>query len=177
MNDLVLSKGKKPIVQKLVTDLTVQVLSALRNLRSNPDKDKYGCFIGIVDQTTGFTVLHCRVGTIPPTYDADYGSKANKYRELALKKAHQLYVNAKQRGHISGWQARDDDQDQYGGAVAGARYIFGTSGLSEYGDEIVSLINADAFDEVDPDPIIHISQNPFWAPISTWWHDGGNGEE
>ncbi len=159
----------KGFTQEAIVKLVNDTITALNKLRSNPDKDRAGGFITVVERESGNTILHAKVGTIPKVDDSEYGSKERKYRVLSTKKAHQLNIFARASGHISGWQNRDEDKDQFGGAVAGNRFIFAFSGLTELGDEAVSLILADVFDVVDCLAVKSVSQNWLWTALQPWW--------
>ena len=96
-------------------------------------------------------LLSCVVGQIPP-------EKYNKYARLSDEKAQRLCCLGLAEGHVSSYQSRQPDQEQYGGAVAFVTvasevkgdsgrhpYIVRFSGLPELGDEAAMALVGTSF--------------------------------
>ncbi len=94
-------------------------------------------------------------------------SKTAKYWEFAEEKVHRLAMI--HRDHISSWQSRNEEANQYGGAIRMENGLLGFSGLPELVDEafglglarVESLISKQRMEQ-----IVHASQNgPLAADI------------
>lgn len=96
-----------------------------------------------------------RVGTIPKE------EKAGKYFRLAQEKAARLRDHLGE-GHVSSWQSRNPDKDEWGGAIATRNFIFSFSGFPEEADEAIMLLAAISVLELSPedaDEIARVSAN------------------
>jgi len=90
---------------------------------------RFGGYLCIADMDTGIPLLTVVIGN--PTSE-----KGTKYKQLAEEKCARL---AKHRGHVSSWQTRDVDSNQFGGAVRTSRRILGFSGFPEHWDEALCV--------------------------------------
>jgi len=82
-------------------------------------------------------------------------SKERKYLELCQEKAIRLMANEK---HLSSWQTRHLDHQQYGGAIRAGDFIFGFSGLIELADEAVLLMMALEIGLLSKEEVVAIAQ-------------------
>jgi len=99
------------------------------------------------------------VGTINP-------EKTDRYRTLCQEKAERLHLI---RVHVSSWQSRKPDIDQWGGAIKLASgYVISFSGLPELGDEafcmyLAYMLELAPIEELQA--IASISDNLYWLQI------------
>ncbi len=102
-----------------------------------------GGFFCIADGKTGLPLLVKVVGSPPE-------DKGEKYFSFAQEKARRL---AKHPEHMSSWESRDPESDQWSGAVRYGGLIFSFSGLPELADEalILSLLHPDNWRGFNPD--------------------------
>jgi len=83
------------------------------------------------------------------------GDKFEKYHFISNEKGMRLARNLK-HGHVSSWQSRNPDNDEYGGAIyfiiklgdESFRVIFSFSGLPEKGDEAAMIMAANDMDQL-----------------------------
>ncbi|MEJ0021269.1 MAG: hypothetical protein WDN47_01665 [Candidatus Doudnabacteria bacterium] len=89
-----------------------------------------GAYFCLADAETGLALIILAVGTVPP-------DKAEKYLTNCVEKAGRL---AEHPEHLSSWESRDPDKQQWGGAIRGFDpFIYSLSGLPELGDEAVMI--------------------------------------
>jgi hypothetical protein len=68
--------------------------------------------------------------------------KYKRYFDLSYEKANRLYKHLSE-GHLSSFQSRDTEKDQWGGAIFAGDYILSFSGMSgELMDESIMLLLA-----------------------------------
>ena len=82
----------------------------------------------MMDAKTGQIVLLTFVGSVPE-------EKKAKYFAFAQEKAKRLFGHPE---HLTSEESKNDDLQQYGGAIRGRRYIYSFSGLPANGDSLVS---------------------------------------
>lgn len=122
MNTLVLNfalKHTQGIVACALTHIQV----------SQPDKK--GGYICLATPTRVFATF--MVGEVSDD------QKANDYHQFCMEKARRLGQNP---DHVSSWESRNENANQYGGAVKVGDFIFSFSGFSEHWDEAVSIVLA-----------------------------------
>ena len=88
-----------------------------------------GGYFCLANAETGLPLLVLPLGQVPL-------EKAEKYLRLCQEKAKRL---AEHLEHLSSWESRNPDKEQWGGAVRVGNLIFSFSGLPEMGDEAVML--------------------------------------
>lgn len=111
-------------IAKRVTSLAIQQLA---------DSSKMGGYFCLLDIQTGSILVTTIIGTVN-------SSKALKYKQLAEEKAlrlHHLHIFG--GSVISSYQSRNEEEEKWGGAVLGERFIYSFSGLPELHDECISL--------------------------------------
>lgn len=74
-----------------------------------------------------------RHGKIGDVFDAD---RRRRYRKLSREK---LTRRLKNPGHVSSWQSRNPEQDEWGGDIKAGDFDLSFSGLPELADEAVML--------------------------------------
>ena len=97
-------------------------------------KDRSGGYFCLADAETVLPLLIMAVGQVPV-------EKAGKYLSFCQEKAKRL---AEHPDHLSSWESRNPEKEQWGGAVRVGEFIFSFSGLPEMGDEAVMLAVADS---------------------------------
>ncbi len=126
------------------------------------------------ERTGGYFCMMCRR---PPNSTPEFimrvgnirkEEKAEKYFRLAQEKAARLRDHLGE-GHVSSWQSRNPEKDEWGGAIAARNFIFSFSGFSpDTADEAVMLLAAEAVGELSPqeaDQIAAISGNEIYRRI------------
>lgn len=117
-----------------ICDVVGRAVYRAKELLSDPDKS--GGYFCLLDIKTGAILITTIIGSVDP-------AKAERYRQLAEEKALRLY-RYYQLGmlHVSGWQSRNEANDEWGGSVLGNRYIYSFSGFPPLYDEAISLATA-----------------------------------
>ena len=94
--------------------------------------------------------------------------KSDRYFSLSQEKPRRLSQHPE---HLSSWQSRNPDADQYGGAIKMGDKNFSLSGYPELGDEALSLIGGEVYCEFllfaveRAKEIVRLSNNPYWAKL------------
>ena len=132
----------------------------LKSEIDNP-KGRKGGYFTVVSASTGETECDVLcVGQPEPSLPL---------ADFAREKARRLFQNAE---HISGFQSRNPDAGQWGGAVrANEQMIFSMSGMPEFVDEAINLCVAmklQAITESRLLDIIAVSKNPYLNLIRTF---------
>lgn len=151
------------------------VVRTLNFLPENPEADRQraGGYLTVVDDSTGRSLLIMPVGTLP-------AEKVKKYHRFSREKAERLwtFINGGS-GHLSSWQSRKAEKEQYGGAVLVntnpglitpplPALIISFSGLSEFADEALGLLLGIRFNFLTREEAGHIttfSGNPLFQPL------------
>ncbi len=124
--------------------------------------DRNGAAFCLLDNASMVIHLHCEMGAIVP-------EKIEKYFMFSLEKARRLAEHAfDSTGKLSSFQTRNPDKNQWGGAIAGIRFIFSMSGLPELGDEAVMLLSAVLLQEMTVAAALHVarfSNNPYFKRL------------
>jgi hypothetical protein len=117
-------------MSKLLQNCQVVIGSILKTFGHREEwGGRKGGYFCVADGLTGTPLLVAIVGEVPL-------EKAEKYMEFAQEKARRL---AFQIGHVSSWESRDPDHNQWGGAIRIEDLIFSFSGLPELADEAAML--------------------------------------
>ncbi|MFA4834139.1 MAG: hypothetical protein WC619_04840 [Patescibacteria group bacterium] len=154
--------------RKEFLEVAETVMERFTALPENPDKIRTGGFLAVMEN--GKMVMAIELGVCSP-------EKAEKYFVLCQEKARRLSALSGE-GHFSSWQSRDTEDGRYGGGItapsdsggviAGQGMVGAVSGLSEYGDEAVTLVIWMVFRWLvlgDAKRIIDISVNPLFVPL------------
>jgi len=125
-----------------------------------------GGYFCLADGVTGFPLLIFPIGIMPE-------EKVVKYLAFCQEKAKRL---AKHSDHMSSWESRNPDENQWGGAIKIEDLIYSFSGLPELGDEAAMLGCATAIRVQSGEPrgtkaplkdlcamIATRSNNPYWG--------------
>ena len=115
-----------------VSELVKQIADC--NSRLPEDKRRYGgylCVFGADQDPTEPPLAVIRVGD-------PIKERVGKYFEFCQEKTRRLLAHPE---HLSSWQTRDVDKEQYGGAIRASDFVLGFSGHTELGDEAI-LVNA-----------------------------------
>jgi hypothetical protein len=100
--------------------------------------------------------------------------KVSKYVDFCQEKSRRLAFNL---NHVSSWESRNPDADQYGGAIRCQILILSFSGFPELGDEAIMLKAAQTLGGLPGDPlrmgtdvgaldrIAVRSKNPYWPKM------------
>jgi len=150
-------------VADLVKIAEFAVTEAIRSFVRREGWTGAGGYFCVAEPEHGFPILVTPVGIIPV-------EKGEKYLSFCQEKAKRL---ASHQDHMSSWESRNPDADQWGGAVrvsAVETLIFSISGFPELGDEAIMLATGGMFfnatdDEVvlnQLDSIAKRSNNPYW---------------
>ena len=110
-------------------------------VRNCPEmRGRTGCCIYLcpVDEPRHTIVWHL-IGQVPE-------DKRDKYFAHAQEKPHRL---AKHHYLMLSYECRNEAYLQYGGAIRGEKYFHGVSGLTEDADEMLALLNAHLFRDID----------------------------
>lgn len=91
-----------------------------------------GCFT-VLDKS-GNLILKFHIGELP-------AEKFERYYTFSEEKARRLHKNL-EIGHVSSFQSRNPEKDQWGGAISAGDYILSFSGMPEIVDEIMMLLLA-----------------------------------
>ena len=119
------------VIQGLVT-LIPHLLSRITPYLPPEERWRTGGWICVMDTSTdpyGRVVLHQRIGEVPD-------DKMAKYKMFALEKAQRLI---RYPDHRTSYQSRNEDAEQYGGAIRLKECIIAFSGLPERWDEALVL--------------------------------------
>lgn len=147
-------------IATLVTACQIMLKTALREFGNREGwEGKKGGYFCVADGLSGTPLLVALVGEIPL-------EKVEKYMEFAQEKARRLSFHI---GHVSSWESRDPDHDQWGGAIRIEDMIFSFSGLPELGDEVLMLLVGNLYglrENASLDghlaEIAKRSNNPYW---------------
>ncbi len=113
-------------LNKMIQEGTDAVRHAIR-LCGDPTRQ--GGYFCIADGETGFPLVITAIGTVAE-------EKAEKYLALCQEKARRL---ARNQTHLSSWESRDPEENEWAGAVRGNRLIGSFSALPELWDEAAML--------------------------------------
>lgn len=136
-------------------------INILCELPQNQSPEKRGGYLTIMDAYSGLILMVIAVGDIPQ-------EKFGRYIFLSQEKAKRLQGKP---NNISSWESRDVNAELYGGAVRCYPLIVSFSGLSEDGDEALSLaLGCDLLDlnfqGPISDSIINLSNNKLYKPLA-----------
>ena len=122
---------KVGMISSVASDTIIKLLVFFREHKdAYPDFfEKRGGFLCIMDKKTGAIVGTFLVGSVPV-------EKAARYLALAPEKATRLFVHIND-GHLTSYESRNPDADQWGGAIVGERFIYSFSGYPEDGDSFI----------------------------------------
>lgn len=129
---------------------TIEEIIARANDLLPEEKHRSGGYLTIRDAKSNEIILVLACGIIPP-------EKRLKYLRLSQEKGHRLFNLP---GHYSSWESRNPDNNEFGGALKGYRYIYSFSGHQEEADETISLVTFYELESVenswpdDPDTTI-----------------------
>ena len=138
----------------------------LLNKESGKWKDRHGAYL-CVAESRGFPLLIAPIGIVPE-------EKADKYLSFCQEKVRRL---ARHPEHVSSWQSRNPDADEWGGAVriqtAFGELLVSMSGFPELGDEAfvlgTILLTLNVFEDVfmceQLDAIAKWSSNEYWPRL------------
>lgn len=148
-----------------------EVTKRLLKLKEYKDLDKpkrKGGYFVLLDKIRGVVLYKIIVG-VP------YENSMKRYWDFSEEKARRLMFHKK---HFSGWQSRDFEKEEYGGAVTaprgsrglkeGKRYVLSFSGLPEMADEAICAVVAMVFHWItwgDAQKIIAVSGNTLIKPL------------
>ncbi len=162
------------VPRKLFLEVAEEVLRRFVSLPQNPNPADKGCYICMKQTNGSKTLLIVELGNYT-------GIDSFK---LCQEKANRLLYNNQVSGHISSWQSRDVDHDQYGGAIMAPKDSLGedkgdmigsVSGFVEKGDEAVILVIWMVFRWItlkEARQIAAISDNELFEPLLRLWNDG-----
>ena len=152
--------------RKEFLEVAETVMERFLALPENPDKTRTGGYLAVMDNGKMRMVVELGVTQT---------KKADKYFRLCQEKVGRLAALSK-GGEISSWQSRDTARGQFGGGITppkdsggvpnGQGMIGAISGLSEHGDEAVTLVIWMVFRWLvlgDAKRIIDISENPLFV--------------
>ena len=123
-----------------------------------------------MDGITGNIIFTIPFGEIPE-------EKRQKYFELSQEKATRLFSQVNMHlpdGHTSSFQSRNEENEQYGGAIYvnchSTVFILSFSGMPELIDEAMMLVLADKLSRNSINkslrvPIEACERNPFWKSL------------
>jgi hypothetical protein len=143
------------------------ILDESRGVSDMEDRktDRRG-YLTLMDGLSGEVIFTVPFGEIPE-------EKREKYFELSQEKAKRVFENFSKKGHTTSFESRDEDKQQYGGAIyvnyhSGA-IILSFSGMPELIDEAMMITLADKL-LVDIETIAYtkieaIGRNPYWEVI------------
>ncbi len=129
-------------------------LEAFNTLSQLPDhnpKEKGG-YLVILSMRSGIVEAILLIGECS-------AENASRYHRFALEKAMRL---SEHRDHVSSWQSRNPEKEQYQGGVKFGDYVHAFSGLSEKKDEVIalmSIVGASHIKRRDARQIAEISDN------------------
>jgi hypothetical protein len=143
------------------------ILDVSRGVGDMEDRktDRRG-YLTLMDGLSGEIIFTVPFGEIPD-------EKREKYFEFSQEKAKRLFLNFTEKGHTTSFQSRDEDKQQYGGAIyvnyhAGA-IILSFSGMPELIDEAMMITLADKLltdnETIANTKIEAVSRNPYWEEI------------
>lgn len=143
------------------------ILDAARGISDTEDRktDRRG-YLTLMDGLSGEIIFTVPFGEMPD-------EKREKYFELSQEKAKRLFENFSKKFHTTSFQSRDEENQQYGGAIY-ANYrsgaiILSFSGMPELIDEAMMIALADKLltdiETVVNTKIEAVARNPYWEVI------------
>ncbi|MFA5644582.1 MAG: hypothetical protein WC928_03610 [Patescibacteria group bacterium] len=143
------------------------ILDESRGVSDMEDRetDRRG-YLTLLDGLSGKIIFTVPFGEIPD-------EKREKYFEFSQEKAKRLFENFSKKGHTTSFQSRDEEKQQYGGAIyinyhSGA-IILSFSGMPELIDEAIMIVLADKLlTDIKTFPntkIEAVTRNPYWEAI------------
>ena len=153
-----------PEYVQLVFDLR-QLLSDILHIGVPEWEGKTGGYFCLADAGTGNPLFEpALIGTVPQ-------EKKEKYLAFCQEKAKRL---ANHPEHEASWESRNEEANEWGGALRIGTLIFSFSGLPEWGDEALMLILAEVhfstFGDIDimleaAHRIVSKTRNPYWQEL------------
>lgn len=119
-----------------------------------------GCLC--VTDHKGHVYLKAYIGKVPK-------DKLHKYWTFAEEKANRLSNNIPISRHVSSWQSRNTQYEQWGGAIKTPRHIYSFSGFPELYDEAFMLVLACELSHLsveDAQAIAVTSANVHWHQLA-----------
>lgn len=133
-----------PIRAESIFEVAKLVLTSVMVCFSNKWKGpKGGCFC-LMEKETGIIFFTSFFGNSPK-------EKMKKRFELAQEKANRLFQHPE---HKTSWESRDPNNDKWGGAVSGKKYIYSFSGFPENMDTVAMAKLAELVERVPANKLV-----------------------
>lgn len=154
-------------LQEYLIGAQLSIVQFLQIFSGEQLKNKAGGFFCMVPVRTGENTVRT------PILIAELGmpdrEKRQKYFSYCQEKAARLAAHP---GHLTSWESRDPDAEQWGGAIRGRKYIFSFSGFPEMLDEIFSIAVAHELELLEDNTaqgIAGITQNQYFDQWLQRW--------
>lgn len=138
-----------------------RLVAATPDIPGNEDPKRQGGYLVIRQKHGGTPVLIERIGKCRT-------ANVNLYHNLALEKGERLSNTRLTSEHVSSYQSRDTQNNEWGGAIIAGDFIVSFSGLKELFDEAVVLalaLRLNWLSHGEISLITEVSGNTFVKPL------------